>query len=97
MSVGSVVPPLPGGSGVQLCHVSPGPSPRTRQVEPNRVRPDLLGTRHSRRITTTIPTAVELGFDPDAFAHGLDERVGVDAFDDALDYWYTLIRSIADD
>lgn len=33
--------------------------------------------------------------DSDAFAHGLNERVSVAAFDDALEHWYVLIRAVA--
>jgi acetylornithine deacetylase/succinyl-diaminopimelate desuccinylase-like protein len=31
----------------------------------------------------------------DAFAHGLNERVSVEAFYDALEHWHALIDSIA--
>lgn len=33
----------------------------------------------------------------DAFAHGLNERVPIDAFYDALDHWSTIIRELAGD
>jgi len=33
--------------------------------------------------------------DSDSFAHGLNERVSVRAFDDALEHWYVLVRAIA--
>lgn len=33
--------------------------------------------------------------DSDAYAHGLDERISVQAFYDGLDYWYTLLKILA--
>lgn len=33
--------------------------------------------------------------DSDSFAHGLDERLPVDAFYDGLEHWYVLIQSLA--
>lgn len=45
-----------------------------------------------------IPTYGVMGAflkDSDQFAHGLDERVGVRAFYDALEFWYVVIRKLS--
>jgi acetylornithine deacetylase/succinyl-diaminopimelate desuccinylase-like protein len=33
--------------------------------------------------------------DSDQFAHGLDERVPVRSFYDALEFWHTVVRQLA--
>jgi acetylornithine deacetylase/succinyl-diaminopimelate desuccinylase-like protein len=45
-----------------------------------------------------IPTYGVAGMfskESDAFAHGLNERVPVQGFYDALDYWYVLLKDLA--